>query len=59
MLQDAVNKVNENLATYESIKAFCISDEDFTVENGLLTPTLKMRRRQITARHLGLISVLY
>lgn len=59
MLQDAVNKVNENLATYESIKAFCIADEDFTVENGLLTPTLKMRRRQITARHLGLISSLY
>jgi long-chain acyl-CoA synthetase len=59
MLQDAINKVNETLATYESIKAFCIADEDFTVENGLLTPTLKMRRRQITARHLGLISSLY
>ena len=59
MLQDAVNKVNESLASYESIKAFCVADEDFTVENGLLTPTLKMRRRQITARHLPLISALY
>lgn len=59
LIQDAVNKVNEGLATYESIKAFKILNEDFSIENGLLTPTLKMRRKQITLRHLPLLSSLY
>lgn len=59
LVQDAVSKVNEGLATYESIKSFAILGEDFSIENGLLTPTLKMRRKQITLRYLPLLSSLY
>jgi long-chain acyl-CoA synthetase len=59
MVQDAVNRANSELASFESIKHFRILDEDFCIESGLLTPTLKLRRKQITARYLPLLSSLY
>lgn len=59
MVQDAVAKANSQLASFESIKHFRILDEDFSIDNGLLTPTLKLRRKQITARYLPLLSALY
>ncbi len=59
MVQDAVSKANTELASFESIKHFRILDEDFSVDNGLLTPTLKLRRKQITARYLTVLSSLY
>jgi len=59
MVQDAVSKANSELASFESIKHFRILDEDFSIESGLLTPTLKLRRKQITARYLPLLSSLY
>ncbi len=45
-----VVKVNESLASYESIKKIRILPEEFTLENGLLTPTLKVRRAQVVKR---------
>lgn len=59
MVQDAVNRANSELASFESIKHFRILDQDFSIESGLLTPTLKLRRKQITARYLPLLSSLY
>lgn len=59
MVQDAVDEVNAGLSSFESIKKFSILDEDFSVENGLLTPTLKMRRKHIVARHGAAIASLY
>lgn len=55
----AVERANRELASYETIKKFAILDEDFTVENGLLTPTMKMKRKAIVARHLSVIESLY
>ncbi len=59
MIADAVATVNADLASYETIKHFAILDEDFSVENGLLTPTLKMKRKLIAARHAQVIESLY
>jgi long-chain acyl-CoA synthetase len=39
--------VNAHLASYESIKEFVIMDRPLTVEGGLLTPTLKIRRKRV------------
>lgn len=58
-LQDQVAAVNAQLARYEQIKYFDVLDEDFTVENGLATPTNKIRRRQIVARYLDCFEALY
>lgn len=46
-LSQAVGRVNRNVANVEKIRRFCIAPEGFTVENGMLTPTLKIRRHVI------------
>jgi long-chain acyl-CoA synthetase len=47
MLQRSVDKVNEQLASYESIKKFVIMPRPLTVQDGLLTATLKVRRKKV------------
>jgi long-chain acyl-CoA synthetase len=44
---------------YERIKAFALVSESFTTENGLLTPTLKMKRGAVLAKHRALLDSLY
>ncbi len=58
-LQDAVDAVNRSLASYEQIKRFAVLEADFTLEGGELTPTLKVRRREVERRHAALIDGLY
>jgi long-chain acyl-CoA synthetase len=58
-VEKAVERVNKDLASFETIKKFAILDEDFTIENGLLTPTMKMKRKVIMAKHLAVIESLY
>ncbi len=48
LLKRKIDKINGNLEKYEAIKRFQILDRRFTVEDGELTPTLKLRRRKIT-----------
>ena len=50
---------SQNFRSYEKPKAFVLIREDFTVENGLLTPSLKMRRNLVLARYLPDIEALY
>jgi long-chain acyl-CoA synthetase len=54
-----VAAANAKLASYETVKYYAILPEDFTVENELLTPTLKIRRRQINRRYASLFEGLY
>ncbi|MFM7944036.1 MAG: AMP-dependent synthetase/ligase, partial [Candidatus Fonsibacter sp.] len=42
-----IDKVNQELSIIEKIKKFIIIDDPFTVENQMLTPTMKIRRHQI------------
>ena len=50
---------NAELQSYAKVKKFAILPGDFTVENGLLTPTLKVKRRIITDKHRELLDSLY
>lgn len=54
-----LEKHGEPLRRYERPTDFAIIAEDFTVENGLLTPTLKLKRREAVARHAAVIEALY
>src|SRR5581483_2400772 len=54
-----VEAQNARLQSYAKVKKFKLLPEDFTVENGLLTPTLKVKRRVITDKHRELIDSLY
>jgi len=48
LVSQSVKKLNETVASYESLKKFRIVDEDFSIENGQLTPSLKLKRKIIT-----------
>ncbi len=50
-LNDRVAEVNRQLAHFATVKRFMVVKPDFTVENGLLTPTQKIRRRNIYATY--------
>ena len=58
-LDAGIAAANTQLASYETVKYYEVLPEDFTVENDLLTPTLKIRRRQIHARYQDLYESLY
>ena len=44
---------------FERVKKFAVVPEDFTVENGMLTPTLKVKRRVVLERYQDTIDALY
>ena len=54
-----VEKVNQGLATYEQIKKAAIVPGDFTIENSILTPTLKVRRSAVADRYHAEIEAMY
>jgi long-chain acyl-CoA synthetase len=49
-IQQSVDDMNHQLRPFERVRKVEILDEDFTVDNGLLTASLKPRRKEIEAR---------
>lgn len=58
-LMSRVEKVNTTLSSYERIRKIAILAEELTVENGALTPSLKIKRRVVNQMFGGLIEGLY
>ena len=58
-LQTRVDKVNDGLPSYMTIKKFVIVDEPLTVEGGLLTPTFKVKRKKVYERYGERMKALY
>src|SRR6266508_3160264 len=54
-----VEQKNTELQSYAKIKKFSILPGDLTVENGLLTPTLKVKRKVITEKNREILDSLY
>ncbi len=46
-LSDEIEKINKNLTKIERIKKFFVVKENFSIENGMMTPTLKLKRYKI------------
>lgn len=59
VVEEAVGRANTKLSSIERIRRVELVTEPFTVENGLLTPTLKLRRGRIVERHGIAIERLY
>ena len=59
LVRQAVDDVNRTLPSYEQVKRFALVPEDFTVANGLLTPSMKMKRRAIEARYADILDRFY
>jgi long-chain acyl-CoA synthetase len=58
-VQKAVDYANEAVSRAESIRAFALVEGEFTEENGLLTPSLKVKRRAVTEAYAERIEALY
>jgi long-chain acyl-CoA synthetase len=56
---ELVERVNASRASYERIKRFCLVPKEWTVADGELTPTQKVRRREIVRRYASTIEELY
>ena len=52
----AVERVNKRLSTTEKIRKFAVAPEPFTIENGMLTPSMKIRRHVIKQTYADLIA---
>lgn len=59
LIREEIDRINKGLARFEQVKNFAILDKDFTIEEDLLTPTLKLKRKNITARYREVIEALY
>ena len=50
-IQEEIEKINKNLSKIEKIKKFIIVKDQFTIENGMMTPTLKLKRYKIIKKY--------
>ncbi len=58
-VQKVVDEVNSHFSSAESIKKFKVLDKPFTIDGGEITPTLKVRRRNIVQKYADLIEEMY
>src|SRR5579884_4020002 len=58
-VQEAVARVNKQLADFEQIRKFRILEREFTIEDGELTPTMKVRRGRALENFRSVISEMY
>jgi long-chain acyl-CoA synthetase len=59
LYEEIVESVNQNMARFEKLKRVILVADEFTAENGALTPTLKLRRRVIEERYRTQIDEVY
>ena len=54
-----IENINKNLTLIEKIKKFVLIHEEFTIENKMLTPTLKLKRKEIIKNYKQQLENLY
>ena len=58
-INEIINKINKNLTLVEKIKKFHLINEEFSIENGLLTPTMKIKRNRVTVKYKNILENFY
>ena len=58
-ISDYIDKMNKDVSTIEKVKKFKLITEEFTIENKMLTPTLKLKRKEILKNYKQVIENLY
>jgi long-chain acyl-CoA synthetase len=55
----AVDRLNAQLASFETVKKFAILPEDLTIEGGDLTPSLKLKRKAVETKYAAILEGFY
>ena len=58
-IKEIIDEINKNLTLVEKIKNFSLLDENFSIENGLLTPTMKVKRNKVIAKYKNILEKFY
>ena len=58
-IDNVIEKINKRLTLLEKIKKFQLIDENFSIENGLMTPTMKVKRKKVTEKYINQLEKLY
>jgi long-chain acyl-CoA synthetase len=58
-INNTIENINKKLAQVEKIKKIQLIDENFSIENGLLTPTMKVKRKKVTEKYKKELENLY
>lgn len=58
-IQKDIDNLNKKLTPVEQIKKFVLLEKDFSIEGGELTPTMKVKRKVVSARYEEQINQLY
>ncbi len=58
-INKVIEKINMKLTLLEKIKKIQLTDENFSIENGLMTPTMKVKRKKVTEKYKNQLESLY
>ena len=58
-IDEEINKINEEFGDWERIKKFELTPQIWSIENGLLTPTMKLKRKKIIKKFIHLRKKIY
>ena len=59
VMSEAVDRVNGDLSVIERVRRFTLAAEAFTIDNAMMTPTLKIRRHVIREKYGETLEALY
>lgn len=59
LIEDEIRQATQGCKPFERVRRFHLSADDFTIENGMLTPSLKVRRKAVLASYLPQLQALY
>jgi long-chain acyl-CoA synthetase len=58
-INNVIEKINKKLTLLEKIKRIQLIDENFSIENGLMTPTMKVKRKKVKEKYKNQLEKLY
>jgi long-chain acyl-CoA synthetase len=59
LMKGEVERYSEKFKGFESVREFALIDQDFTTDNGMLTPSLKLKRRKVLEEFGPVLDTLY
>ena len=59
MIKQVTERVNKNISVIEQVRKFILIDHEFTIENGMMTPSMKVRRFKVKEKYEESLKNLY